>query len=154
MLADRPWVVLFGINKLATVDTNTLALELVELPDSGSRPRRLEISSDGAIWYGDYSRGMLGRFDPDSKAFREWPLPGGPASKPYGTAMDHRGHIWLAEGGNPNRLVEFDISKQAFVNTIEIPNSGGSIRHMYFDGHTKSIWFGEDTNFIGRLEIE
>ena len=67
--------------------------------------------------------------------------------------MDHREHIWLAEGGSPNRLVEFDIDKQRFETVIDAPNSGGSIRHMYFDGKTRSIWFGEDTNFIGRLRL-
>jgi virginiamycin B lyase len=150
---DQPWVVLFGTNKLATVDAETLELSLVELPTKASRPRRLEISSDGVIWYADYSRGMLGRYDPESKSFQEWQLPGGSGSRPYGMAMDHREHIWLAEGGSPNRLVEFDIGKRGFETVVEAPNSGGSIRHMYFDGKTKSIWFGEDTNFIGRLRI-
>ncbi len=150
---DRPWVVLFGTNQLATVNIETLALMLVELPQIESRPRRLEISSDGVIWYGDYSRGMLGRYDSETKTFQEWQLPGGSGSKPYGMAMDHREHVWLAEGGSPNRLVEFDIGKQVFDTSIEVPNSGGSIRHMYFDGGTQSIWFGEDTNFVGRLRI-
>jgi len=151
--SDQPWVVLFGTNKLATVDAKTLALKLVELPQKDSRPRRLEIDNDGVIWYGDYSRGMLGRYDPASDRFQEWPLPGGTRSRPYGMAIDHRQHIWLAEGGNPNRLVEFDIDQQAFDSVIEAPNAGGSIRHMYFDAGTQTIWFGEDTNFIGRLRI-
>ena len=151
--SGQPWVVLFGTNKLVTVDVETLAIKLVELPQTESRPRRLEISGDGAIWYGDYSRGMLGRYDPGSKTFQEWQLPGGLGSRPYGMAMDHREHIWLAEGGSPNRLVEFDIAKQTFDTVIDVPNAGGSIRHMYFDGGTQSIWFGEDTNFVGRLRI-
>ena len=149
----QPWVALFGTNKLATVDPGTLEIEIVELPRSKSRPRRLEINSDGVIWYGDYSRGMLGRYDPFSKSFQEWLLPGGSGSRPYGMAMDHRGHIWLAEGGSPNRLAEFDITKQAFETVIDAPNAGGSIRHMYFDAGRQSIWFGEDTNFIGGLRI-
>jgi len=149
----QPWVALFGTNKLGTIDAETLELKLVELPHKGSRPRRLEISGDGVIWYGDYSRGMLGSYDPGLKVFEEWQLPGGPGSRPYGMAMDHREHIWLAEGGAPNRLVEFDSGKQAFDTVIDAPNANGSIRHMYFDRNTKSIWFGEDTNFIGRLQI-
>ena len=149
----QPWAVLFGSNKLARIDTETLAIEIVELPNRQSRPRRLEISGDGVIWYGDYSRGMLGRYNPGTKTFQEWQLPGGPGSRPYGMAMDHREHIWLAEGGSPNRLVEFDIAKQMFDTVIEVPHAGGSIRHMYFDGDRQSIWFGEDTNYIGRLRI-
>ncbi len=150
---DQPWAVLFGTNKLATVDSTSLALKIVELPEKQSRPRRLEISRDGVIWYGDYSRGMLGRYDPEKMTFQEWPLPGGPGSRPYGMAMDHREHIWLAEGGSPNRLVEFDISKQTFDTAIDVPNASGSIRHMVFDERTQAIWFGEDSNFIGRLQL-
>lgn len=149
----RPWIVLFGTNKLATIDVETLQLNLVQLPHKASRPRRLEISGDGKIWYGDYSRGMLGSYDPSLKVFKEWQLPGGSGSRPYGMAMDHREHIWLAEGGSPNRLVEFDTGKQAFDTVIEAPNAKGSIRHMYFDSNTKSIWFGEDSNFVGRLRV-
>ncbi|MGH1352936.1 MAG: virginiamycin B lyase family protein [Methyloligellaceae bacterium] len=150
---EQPWVVLFGTNKLATVDNQTLELSLIELPYKESRPRRLEITEDGSIWYGDYSRGMLGHYDPSLKEFAEWQLPGGSGSRPYGMAMDHREHIWLAEGGNPNRLVEFDVTKQAFDSVIDAPSARGSIRHMYFDKNTKSVWFGEDSNFVGRLHL-
>jgi len=37
----------------------------------------MAITSDGAVWYGDYAGGMLGRFDPGTKKVEEWPLPGG-----------------------------------------------------------------------------
>jgi len=147
------WAALFGTNKLARVNPETLALELVELPQQGSRPRRLEISDQGVIWYGDYSRGMLGRYDPAAKTFREWQLPGGPGSRPYAMTMDHHQNVWLAEAGSPNRLVEFNTGKQAFDRVVDVPNAQGSIRHMYFDGVTQSIWFGEDSNYIGRLRI-
>jgi streptogramin lyase len=34
------------------------------LPDAGARPRRIAITPDDAVWYTDYARGYLGRFDP------------------------------------------------------------------------------------------
>ncbi len=150
---NQPWVVLFGTNKLATVNASSLKLKIIELPDSNSRPRRLEIGDDGAIWYGDYSRGYLGRYDPAEQSFREWPLPGGASSRPYGVAKDHYGNIWLAEGTNPNRLVEFDVSASSFTTIVEVTHAGGAIRHMYSDQEDQSIWFGEDTNYIGRIRI-
>ncbi len=73
---NRPWIVLLGTNKLATVDPDTLALEEVALPRSGARPRRLEITADGAIWYVDYAQGFLGRYQPADGTFQEWPPPG------------------------------------------------------------------------------
>ena len=68
---NRPWIVLLGTNKLATVDPDTLALEEVALPRSGARPRRLEITADGAIWYVDYAQGV-----PGSLPARRQDLPG------------------------------------------------------------------------------
>lgn len=149
----RPWVVLFGTNRLATVNPNTMALELVELPRRQARPRRIEVTGDNMIWYGDYAEGILGRYDPQTKQISEWPLPGGADSRPYGTALDDRDRIWLAEGGTPNRLAGFDTKKEEFVSVAEIPNSKGSIRHMYFEPKSRSIWFGEDSNFLGRAQV-
>ncbi|MDH5806010.1 MAG: lyase, partial [Gemmatimonadota bacterium] len=60
---DRPWVALLGTNLIATVDPLTMELSTFALPE-GARPRRLEIASDGTIWYVDYSRGFLGHLDP------------------------------------------------------------------------------------------
>ena len=149
----RPWVALFGSNRLASVDPDSLRLWQVELPDRRSRPRRLVIDGSGMLWYGDYSRGMLGRFDTASGEIDEWPLPGGEDSLPYGMALDARGNVWLAEGGSPNRLVAFDPRREAFIHVIAVPNARGSIRHMHYDARGNAIWFGEDSNYIGRLQL-
>jgi virginiamycin B lyase len=145
--------VLFGSNRLASIDPDSLRLWQIELPDRRSRPRRLEIDASGNVWYGDYSRGMLGRYDMDSGKIDEWPLPGGKNSLPYGMALDGQGNIWLAEGGSPNRLVAFDPKREAFIHVISVPNARGSIRHMHYDARGNAIWFGEDSNYIGRLQL-
>jgi virginiamycin B lyase len=150
---DRVWIALFGSNQLGLIYPRSKSVQLIQLPDRRSRPRRVEVGKKGMIWFGDYRLGYLGRYDPVSGHFQEWQLPGGSDSQPYGMAIDHRNHIWLAEGGNPNRLVEFDPVKQAFISITEISNARGSIRHMYFDANDQSIWFGEDSNFIGRVRL-
>jgi len=151
---NQPWVVLFGTNKLATVDPSTFELVEIELPESGSRPRRLEITEDRLIYYVDYSRGYVGLYNPSTQAFKEWTLPGGKNSRPYGTAMDVHEIIWVAESGlDPNRLVGFDPEAEEFFSITEIPSGGGTIRHMYFHPPTREIWFGTDTNYIGRAII-
>lgn len=85
---ERPWIALFGTNKLATVDPDTRELTEIELPNENTRPRRLAQTSDGMIWYGDYSRGYIGRYNPEDESFQEWPLPSGESSRPYAVTVD------------------------------------------------------------------
>ena len=53
-------------------------------PSSG-RPRRIAITSDDVLWYSDYARGYLGRFDPATGKASEWLSPGG---DPVATVRD------------------------------------------------------------------
>ena len=151
---DRPWIVLFGTSKLATIDPATLNLTEISLPRSNARPRRLEVGSNGTIWYVDYAGGFLGSYSPVSQKFTEWELPSGKQSRPYGTALDDKGHMWIAETGiNPNRLVGFDPESGKFFGSKEIPSGAGTIRHMFFHTVDREIWFGTDTNYVGRLLV-
>ncbi|NIT13531.1 MAG: lyase [candidate division Zixibacteria bacterium] len=147
---DRPWVALFGTNKLASVDPETMALSIHELSRSEARPRRLVISKDGNIWYGDYNEGKLGRFQPADGSVTEWQLPGGEDARPYGMVKDDKETIWIGTRQSPNWLVGFSIRQEKVISVTDIPNARGSVRHMYFHPPTREIWFGEDTNYIGR----
>ncbi|MFK7844721.1 MAG: lyase [Rhodothermales bacterium] len=151
---NRPWIVLFGSHKIITVDPVTMKLEEIELPRTDARPRRMEITSDGMIWYVDYAKGFLGRLHPETHEVQEWPLPSGEGSKPYGTARDDQDRIWLVESGpKPNKLIGFDPKSETFFSNKAIPSGGGTVRYMYFHPTTKEIWFGADTNTIGRVRI-
>ena len=150
---DQPWAVLFGTNKIARVNSKTMVLTLFNIPRKEARPRRLEITRDNNIWYGDYAEGRLGRFEPKTGDFREWTLPGGDSAHPYGTAKDDKDNIWIAEVGSPNRLVGFNPESEKFISSTDIPNSRGAVRHMYFHPPSREIWFGEDSNFIGRAKV-
>ncbi|MEM7192765.1 MAG: hypothetical protein AAF405_07870, partial [Pseudomonadota bacterium] len=135
-----PWIVLFGTNKLASVDPATMSLTEYEIPHDDARPRRLEVTGDGRVWYSDYTRGKLGLYDPKTKNFAEWELPGGEDSLPYGTALDGEGRVWVAETGlQPNRLIAFDTNAEKIVSTTPVPSGGGTVRHMMFDPETDRI---------------
>jgi virginiamycin B lyase len=151
---NRPWAVLVGTNKLATVDPLTFTISEITLPRKDARPRRLEITDNGDIWYVDYAEGFLGQYNPNSKTFNEWPMPGGSISYPYGTALDSKQRIWIAEtGSTPNTLVGFDTQSKKFLGSTLV-KSGGNIRHMYFDKPGNAIWFGVDTGAIGRASLK
>jgi len=151
----RPWVAEFGTNKLATVDPHSLELTEFELPDKEARPRRLVVSSKGEIWFVDYALGKLGRFVPGTSKFEQWPTPGGPESRPYGMAIDRQDRIWFVETGTtPNRFIGFSPAAKDYFAVAEIKSGGGSVRHMYYDASSGSVWFGTDTNYIGRAKVE
>lgn len=151
---SRPWIALFGTNKLATVDPATMELTEIELPREEIRPRRLDVTSDGMVWYGDYAAGKVGRYNPDTGEITEWDMPDGADSRPYAVTTDNSDRVWLSASGlSPNKLVAFDANSEEFVASIEIPSGEGSIRHMDFDERTNSLWFGTDTGHIGRLVV-
>ena len=151
---DQPWIALFGTNKLATVDPETMQLTEVDLPRDEARPRRIGVTSDDVLWYVDYAGGMLGRYDPASGEITEWPMPGGEGSRPYGMAVDNRDRIWFVESGlDPNRFVGFNPATEEFFSSTEIESGGGTVRHMYYYEPAQEVWFGADTNTIGRAEL-
>ncbi|WP_420448776.1 hypothetical protein [Candidatus Palauibacter sp.] len=69
-------------------------------------------------------------------------------------AIDKYDVVWLVETGiQPNRFVGFDTDSEEFVGTLDVPSGGGTIRHMYYDPATDSIWFGADVNTVGRAVV-
>ena len=149
-----PWIALFGTNKLATVDPMTMELTEFSLPRGEARPRRLQVESDGGVWYVDYGAGYLGRLDPVTREIKEWPVPGGEGALAYGMAVDARDRLWFVESGpQPNRFVGFDPATSEFFGITEIESGGGTVRHMHYDERADEIWFGADTNTIGRAKL-
>lgn len=61
---ERAWIALLGTNKIATINPETMEMEEVELPREDTRVRRLDITSDGNVWYGDFNSGYIGRYNP------------------------------------------------------------------------------------------
>jgi virginiamycin B lyase len=150
---NRPWATLFNTNVIAMVDPESMELVQYELPE-GARPRRLVIDSNDIIWYVDYARGYLGRLDPETGDVREWANPSGSESRPYGVAIDDADRVWYVETGvQPNMFVGFDTRTEEIISVTPVTSGGGSIRHMYYDGNTNTIWFGSDANTIGRANL-
>jgi len=128
--SPTPWVVQFNVNKVSSIDPKTMVMTEHTLPNAETRPRRLAIDSDDVIWYGDYSRGYLGRFDTKTGKMTEYPSPSGPKSQPYGIAVTSDDVVWYSESGvSPNTLVRFDPRTETF-QTWAIPSGGGVVRNM------------------------
>ena len=137
------WIVLFGTNKIASIDQNMKMTEYT-LPDPASRPRRLAIDSQDVIWYADFSRGYLGKFDTKTGKFvKEYMSPSGSKSEPYGiTSINDV--IWYNEGNaRPNGLVRFDQKTEKFQSFPILPSGGGVVRNLMPTTDGKGIVMAE-----------
>ena len=149
-----PWFVEFGTHKFGTIDPDTHTVREIPLSRSEARPRRLGVSSSGVIWYVDYAGGYLGSYHPKTGHIQEWPVPGGSDARPYAMTIDEQDRVWFVEtGSKANRLVGFDIQTGNVISLTDIPSGGGTVRHMVYHHPTRTIWFGTDTNTIGRASV-
>ncbi|MCH8556793.1 MAG: lyase [Balneolia bacterium] len=150
----QPWISMMGTSALATVNPETMEIEMVELPRETIRVRRLDVASNGTVWYGDFSSGYIGSYNPENGDIQEWEMPDGEESRPYAVLFDDQDRLWMSTTGfNPNKLVGFDIDSKEFIADQIIDQASGSIRHMMFDSNTSSLWFGTDTGYVGRLVL-
>ena len=145
------FIVLFGTNKVASIDKNMQVKEY-PLPDAGARPRRIAISPDDMIWYADFARGFLGRLDPTT-GVKEWQSPSGPKSQPYGIVFT-KGALWYNESGaKPNTIVRFDPKTEKF-QSWAIPGGGDIVRNMDVLPDGNPILANSLVNQVGLVTIK
>jgi len=145
------WVNLFGTNRIARVDAATFRTRDFTTPRENARTRRIEITSDDVVWYVDYAGGHVGRLDPNTGATKEWLLPGGAASNPYGMIVDENDRLWIAECARGATFITgFDPETGQFSHRTPVSSC---IRHMFYHRPTRTIWFGTDANNIGRAVL-
>ncbi|MGH7678248.1 MAG: virginiamycin B lyase family protein [Gemmatimonadaceae bacterium] len=151
-----PYFNLFQSNKIATIDPKTLQYKEFVHPDVRMRARRIAITSDDQIYFGDY-RGVLNHLDPKTGKFEEFPLPAGNGKQAYAHAQDDQDRIWLVDVGvQPNKMHVFDTKSKSFVAEIPILSNGASrntIRHMTYNKATRELWFGTDAGTIGKINV-
>ena len=51
--------------------------------------------ADDIVWFGEFDTGKIGRFDPKTEKFEEFPLPG-PEASPYAIGVDKDGIVWYS----------------------------------------------------------
>jgi virginiamycin B lyase len=142
----RLFVSLFATHNIAMV-TPDMQVKIYPTVEGG-RIRRNHVTPDGIVWYVDYQRGYVGRLDPATGQTKEWMSPGGAESRPYAITADGEGRLWVSETGPVKQLVGFDPKTERFFAQLPVSNS---IRHMMFHAQTNTMWFGTDSNNIGRV---
>lgn len=146
------WIAYNGTNALAAMEPDSMELRYYEVPHEDSRIRRLDLSSDGRVWYVNSTRGRIGRLDTESGEIREWDSPSGPTSHPYSMAVIDD-IVWYNESGmRPDALVRFDPGTETF-QSWAIPSGVGIIRHTWVTEDGDLLIHQSSSNRVGRVII-
>jgi virginiamycin B lyase len=133
---------LLKTGKIGKVDAKTLAVTKYVLPTVNGRPRRIQVHSDGIVWFAEFDAGKIGRFDPRTETFAEYQLPG-PYPTPYALGIDAEHKIWYSsEYQDVVGRLDPDTGK---VIEYPIPRAENSMRDFFLD-EAGRMWFGSPAN--------
>ena len=99
---DTLWYGDYARGFLGHLDPKSGKVEEFQSPGGPeSKPYAIDVTADGAVWYvetGDETKNMLVRFNPETKKFQTWAIPGGGGTV-RNMEIDKQGNLWLAESG-------------------------------------------------------
>jgi len=130
------------VNKIGKVDAGTLKVTQWTPPTADSYPRRMEITPDGGIWFGEFRGGNMARFDPKTHAFKEYRLPG-PDPSPYAMGVDADGYIWY-DSHYMDEIGRFD-PRSGKVIEYPFPHFEIALREFFRDAEGR-MWYGTPPN--------
>jgi virginiamycin B lyase len=127
-------------NHIAHIDVETGVATVIEPPTKGQGARRVWSDSRGRIWVSYWNTGQVGMYDPASKAWREWKLPGN--AHAYSVWVDDQDKVWLTDW-SINAIVKFDPATEKF-ESFASDRRGADVRQML--GRAGEAWGAESGN--------
>ena len=125
-----------------------------KLATSGSRPHDPAVAPDGMVWYTGQAKSRLGRLDPRTGQFKDYPLqPDNPRLPygvgPHGLVADKDGNIWYT-GQADGHMGKLD-PKMGAVTKYKMPAGAGGPHTPIFD-QKGTLWFTmQQGNMVGRI---
>ena len=113
-------------------------MTVVQPPTRGQGARRAWADSRGRVWISQWNAGKVGRYDPATKRWREWKLPGA-SPQPYSIYVDGGDAVWLTDF-SANAIVRFD-PRTARFQTLRLPTPDAAVRQML--GRGDEVWGAE-----------
>ena len=92
------WDYQFKPNPRPKGDSEKVIITEYDLPRRDGEPHDAMMDSDGMIWYADFVAPIIGRLNPQTGEFKEWPLPEIKPGFPQGSlgvALDPKGNPWI-----------------------------------------------------------
>jgi virginiamycin B lyase len=82
---------------IAEIDVRTGKATVIRPPTPGQGTRRVWSDSKGMIWLSEWNAGKVGRYDPATRKWREWDVPG--PAQVYAVYLDDKDVVWLTDFG-------------------------------------------------------
>ncbi len=120
------------------------------VPTKGAHPHDPAVGADGALWFTEQMQNKIGRVDPKTGAFKEFPLKV-ENSGPHGLVADREGNIWFT-GNFAHYIGKLD-PKTGAVTEYKMPDAKAEDPHTAVFDAQGMLWFTVQAgNFVGRLD--
>ena len=120
------------------------------VPTKGAHPHDPAVGTDGTLWFTEQMQNKIGRLDPATGSFREYPLKISD-SGPHGLVADSSGNIWFT-GNFAGYIGKLDPQSGA-VTEYKIPDSKAEDPHTPVFDSRGVLWFTlQVANMVGRLD--
>jgi virginiamycin B lyase len=111
-------------------------------PPTNGKPQRLEVDDNGVVWFTQRQGNSIGRLDPATGAFKDFPLPG-PEASPYAIGIGRDHMIWYSSH-EQDTIGRLD-PKTGEVTEYPYPHSEISMREFFLD-HKGRMWYASSAN--------
>ena len=130
------WYASLAGSHIARIDRATGKAAVVRPPTAGQGARRIWSDSRGRLWVSEWNAGKLARYDPATRRWREWRVPG--PAQPYAVYVDDRDVVWLTDFGRSG-IVRFTPKAERFTR---FPlRAGADVRQLL--GRPGELWGAE-----------
>jgi virginiamycin B lyase len=121
---------------IAEINVRTGKATVIRPPTAGQGARRVWSDSKGRIWVSEWNVGKVGRYDPVTRKWREWRVPG--PAQIYAVYVDDKDMVWLTDFGRSG-LWRFAPATGKFTR---VPlREGASVRQLL--GRPGEVWGAE-----------
>ncbi|HXY24762.1 MAG TPA: hypothetical protein VEI73_08935 [Candidatus Acidoferrum sp.] len=141
----------FGAGPANDVSELKVTIREWAVPTKGAHPHDPAVGADGSLWFTEQMVNKLGRLDPATGTFKEYPLVEGKNSGPHGLMSDKHGNIWYTAnfGGYIGKLDP----RTGKITEYKMPDESVDDPHSLVFDANGILWFtAQGGNAVGRLD--
>jgi virginiamycin B lyase len=134
--AGDVWYASLAGSHIARIDRRSGKAAVLRPPTAAQGARRIWSDSRGRLWVSEWNAGRVARYDPATRRWREWRLPG--SAQPYAVYVDEKDVVWLTDFG-ASAIVRFVPASGRFT-TFRL-RAGADVRQLL--GRRGEVWGAE-----------